>query len=147
MSCVISPKSAELFAPGHHVWVGENVTARTPIFCVVLKDGEHWEVEAEWPDGTIEPVYKFKAGLEALNWVKTQSAAWVAERVGNGQPINKRHKKGALRRTSLRIEKPQPLVAGGNVCQLPTTLQRKEKKTGITRPQYRSRASFALIIR
>ena len=78
---VISPKSAELFAPGHHVCGGENVTARTPIFCVVLKDGEHWEVEAEWPDGTIEPVYKFKAGLEALNWVKTQSAAWVAERV------------------------------------------------------------------
>ena len=75
------PKSVELFAPGHHVWVGENVTARTPIFCVVLKDGEYWEVEAEWPDGTIEPVYKFKAGLEALNWVKTESAAWVAERV------------------------------------------------------------------
>jgi hypothetical protein len=84
---VISPKSAELFAPGHHVWVGENVTARTPIFCVVLKDGEYWEVEAEWPDGTIEPVYKFKAGLEALNWVKTESAAWVAERVAMGQPI------------------------------------------------------------
>ena len=51
------------------------MTARTPIFCLVLKDGEHWEVEAEWPDGTIEPVYKFKAGLEALNWVKTESAA------------------------------------------------------------------------
>jgi hypothetical protein len=84
---VISPKSAELFAPGHHVWVGENVTARTPIFCVVLKDGEYWEVEAEWPDGTIEPVYKFKAGLEALNWVKTESAAWVAERGAMGQPI------------------------------------------------------------
>jgi len=90
--CVISPKSVELFAPGHHVWVGENVTARTPIFCVVLKDGEYWEVEAEWPDGTIEPVYKFKAGLEALNWVKTQSAAWVAERVA--MPANnKRYKK------------------------------------------------------
>ena len=74
-------KVLELFAPDHHLWVGENVTARTPIFCVVLKDGEHWEVEAEWPDGTIEPVYKFKAGLEALNWVKTQSAAWVAQRV------------------------------------------------------------------
>ena len=85
--CVISPKSVELFARGHHVWVGENVTARTPIFCVVLKDGEYWEVEAEWPDGTIEPVYKFKAGLEALNWVKTESAAWVAERVAMGQPI------------------------------------------------------------
>ena len=62
--------------------VGENVMARIPIFCVVLKDGEHWQVEAEWPDGTIEQVHEFKAGLEALYWVKTQSAAWVAERVG-----------------------------------------------------------------
>jgi hypothetical protein len=61
--------------------VGESVTARTPIFCVVLKDGEHWQVEAEWPDGMIEQVYKCKAGFEALNWVKNRSAAWVAERV------------------------------------------------------------------
>ena len=52
------------------------MAARNPIFCVVLKDGEHWQVEAEWPDGTIEHVYKFKAGYEALNWVKSQSAAW-----------------------------------------------------------------------
>jgi hypothetical protein len=58
------------------------MTALTPIFCVVLKDGEHWQVEAEWPDGTIEEVDKFKTGLEALNWVQTQSAAWAAERVG-----------------------------------------------------------------
>jgi hypothetical protein len=49
---------------------------------VVLKDGEHWQVEAEWPDGTIEQLYKFKDGFEALDWVKTQSAAWVAQRVG-----------------------------------------------------------------
>ena len=61
----------------------EYVPDRTPIFCVVLKDGEHWQVEAEWPDGTIEPVEKFKAGFEALHWVKTQSAAWVAQRVAN----------------------------------------------------------------
>src|SRR5580704_10205370 len=73
--CVISPKGVELSAPGHHVWVGENVTARTPLFCVVLKDGEYWQVEAEWPDGTIEEVYRFNSGLDALNWVKTQSAA------------------------------------------------------------------------
>ena len=57
------------------------MAARKPIFCVVLRSSEQWLIEAEWPDGTIEPVYKFKAGLEALNWVKTQSAAWVAERV------------------------------------------------------------------
>jgi hypothetical protein len=29
---------------------------RIPIFCVVVKDGEHWQVEAEWP-GTIEEVH------------------------------------------------------------------------------------------
>jgi hypothetical protein len=67
------------------VRVSENVTARNPIFCVVLKDAEHWEVEAEWPDGSIEQVYKFKVGFEALNWVKSQSAAWVAERVPASQ--------------------------------------------------------------
>ena len=44
----------ELLPPGHHVRVSENMTARNPIFCVVLKDGEHSQVEAEWPDGTIE---------------------------------------------------------------------------------------------
>jgi hypothetical protein len=55
------------------------MTALTPIFCVVLKDGDHWQVEAEWPDGTIEQVRKFKAGLEAQNWVKTQTAEWLAE--------------------------------------------------------------------
>lgn len=62
--------------------VGENVTVPNPIFCVVLKDGEHWHVEAEWPDGTIEEVHKFKVGSEALDWVKTQSAAWLVQRVG-----------------------------------------------------------------
>ena len=75
------PERVELLPPGHHVRVSENMTARNPIFCVVLKDGEHWQVEAEWPDGTIEQVYKFKAGFEALNWVKSEFAAWVAERV------------------------------------------------------------------
>jgi hypothetical protein len=61
--------------------MSEHVLTRRPIFCVVLKDGEHWQVEAEWPDGTIEPVQRFKAGFEALDWVKTRSAAWLAERV------------------------------------------------------------------
>ena len=79
------PERVELLPPGHHVRVSENMTARNPIFCVVLKDGEHWQVEAEWPDGTIEQVYKFKAGFEALNWVKSESAAWVAERVPASQ--------------------------------------------------------------
>jgi hypothetical protein len=55
--------------------------ALKPIFCVVLGDGERWIVEAEWPDGTIEQVDTFKACFDALNWVSTQSAAWLQERV------------------------------------------------------------------
>ena len=37
--------------------------------------------EAEWPDGTIKQVYKFKAGLGSFELGKNQFAAWVAERV------------------------------------------------------------------
>jgi hypothetical protein len=47
--------------------MAEHVLRRTPILCALLKGGEHWQVEAEWPDGTIESVEKFKAGCEALN--------------------------------------------------------------------------------
>jgi hypothetical protein len=61
--------------------VGKSVPPRAPIFCVVLKDGEQWQVEAEWPDGTIEQVHQFKAGFEAITWVKTESAEWLAQRV------------------------------------------------------------------
>lgn len=43
-----------------------------PIFCLVLGNGQRWSVEAEWPDGTIEQVHKFKACFEALNWGKDQ---------------------------------------------------------------------------
>jgi hypothetical protein len=57
------------------------MVSRTPIFCVVLKDGELWQVEAEWPDGTIELIDKFKAHFEALHWVTTCSAAWIEERI------------------------------------------------------------------
>ena len=55
-------------------------TARKPFFCVVLGDGEQWHVEAEWPDGTIEQIDAFKAHLEGVNWVRTQSEAWLRER-------------------------------------------------------------------
>ena len=51
-----------------------------PFFCVVLRDGDRWLVEAEWPDGTIVEVDSFKAHLDALNWVKTQSQAWLQGR-------------------------------------------------------------------
>ena len=58
------------------------MAAQSTFFCVVLKDGEHWQIEAEWPDGTIELVHEFKAYFGALNWVKTQSAERVARRLG-----------------------------------------------------------------
>ena len=54
--------------------------AHKPIFCVILRDGEEWAVEAEWPDGTIEQIDTFKAHFEALNWVNNRSKAWLQER-------------------------------------------------------------------
>jgi hypothetical protein len=54
--------------------------AQIPFFCVVLRDGQQWYVEAEWPDGTIEQIDAFKAHLEGVNWVRTQSEAWLRER-------------------------------------------------------------------
>jgi hypothetical protein len=59
--------------------------AQTPFFCVVLRDGDQWLVEAEWPDGTIVEVESFKAHLDALNWVKTQSQVWLQ---GRGDAIS-----------------------------------------------------------
>jgi hypothetical protein len=64
--------------------VGEKMTAQGPIFCVVLRDGEFWQIEAEWPDGAMEQVCKYKAYFEALDWVKTQSAHWLQDRLGIG---------------------------------------------------------------
>jgi hypothetical protein len=60
---------------------GMRAISLKPIFCIVLGDGDRWSVEAEWPDGTIELVETFKAQLEAMNWVRTLSEAWLQERV------------------------------------------------------------------
>jgi hypothetical protein len=56
------------------------ITAQRPFFCVVLSGGGQWHVQAEWPDGTIEQIDAFKAHLEGVNWVRTQSEAWLRER-------------------------------------------------------------------
>ena len=61
--------------------------SRKPIFCVVLRDGELWQVEAEWPDGTIDLIDKFKAHFEALHWIRNHSAAWIEQRVPLGQVV------------------------------------------------------------
>ena len=52
-----------------------------PILCVVLRDGDRWIVEAEWPDGTIEQVDTFRKYSEAVDWVRTQSEVWLQGRV------------------------------------------------------------------
>ena len=56
-----------------------------PLFCVVLSEGPHWAVEAEWPDGTIEHVDTFKAHLDAKKWVRTQSELWLQDREPSNQ--------------------------------------------------------------
>ena len=55
--------------------------AQKPLFYVVLRDGDQWLIEVEWPDGSIEHVQAFKAHSEAANWVKTHSETWLQERV------------------------------------------------------------------
>jgi hypothetical protein len=54
--------------------------ARQLFFCVVLSDGDHWRVEAEWPDGTIEQVDNFKSHFEAVNWISAEAEAWLRHR-------------------------------------------------------------------
>jgi hypothetical protein len=52
-----------------------------PLFYVVLRDGDQWMIEAEWPDGSIEHVQAFKAHSQAVHWVKTYSEKWLLQRV------------------------------------------------------------------
>jgi hypothetical protein len=76
-------KSGEVFLVTVIVAIGRltmDSFGQKPFFCVVLRDGDRWLVEAEWPDGRIVEVDSFKAHLDALNWVKTQSQAWLQGR-------------------------------------------------------------------
>jgi hypothetical protein len=50
-----------------------------PFFCVVLHDSDKWVIEAEWPDGSIEPIDTFSEHFEALNWITNQAAAWTEQ--------------------------------------------------------------------
>jgi hypothetical protein len=54
-----------------------------PIFCVVLCDGDIWSVEAEWPDGTIEPVDTFEERSDAVDWLSARSESWLQERTAS----------------------------------------------------------------
>ena len=57
-----------------------SIIAPKPIFCVALGDTEHWSVEAEWPNTTIEQVDIFKAHFEAVNWIRTHPQSCVKGR-------------------------------------------------------------------
>jgi hypothetical protein len=44
----------------------------------VREAGEtYWYVEAEWDNGTIEEIGRFKAIAEAWDWIARESRAWV----------------------------------------------------------------------
>jgi hypothetical protein len=56
-----------------------------PVFCVILGDGGYWSIEAEWPDGSIELVNKFKSYSEATSWLSAFSQEWLETRVAPPQ--------------------------------------------------------------
>jgi hypothetical protein len=51
-----------------------------PIFAVILRDGDEWTVEAEWPDGTIDQVIMAKSASDAWDWINHLSESWVRDR-------------------------------------------------------------------
>jgi hypothetical protein len=55
-------------------------TEGRPLFHVVLSDGDQWLVEAEWPDGTLEPVNTFNDHASAVNWMNTRTETWIGHR-------------------------------------------------------------------
>ena len=42
----------------------------------------HWYVEAEWEDGTVEEIGRFKSIAEAWDWIARESRAWLEQRGG-----------------------------------------------------------------
>ena len=46
-----------------------------------MKCSVSFDVEAEWPDGTIEQISMFKHHFEATEWVSVQSEQWLRERI------------------------------------------------------------------
>jgi hypothetical protein len=48
---------------------------RKAILHVVVTDGDQWEVEAEWPDGTLERINTFNDPSSATDWISTRSEA------------------------------------------------------------------------
>jgi hypothetical protein len=53
-----------------------NRIAGKPLFHVILSDRDHWLVETEYPDGTLEPVNTFKDHASAIDWMSPRSETW-----------------------------------------------------------------------
>jgi hypothetical protein len=52
---------------------GIRPNGQTPLLYVALGDGDQWGVEAEWPDGSIEPIRTFKAQRAIQDWLGHRS--------------------------------------------------------------------------
>jgi pterin-4a-carbinolamine dehydratase len=57
-----------------------SLSAEKPVFYVILSERDEWAVEAEWLDGTLERVNTFRNYSAAMDWVATQSEAWLHAR-------------------------------------------------------------------
>jgi hypothetical protein len=71
------PQSGLLTVANASDIVEMNTAAGKPFFHVIVGDRDQWLVEAEWPDGTLEPVNTFKDHASAVNWVNTRSRHWT----------------------------------------------------------------------
>lgn len=40
----------------------------------------YWYVEAEWADGTLEEIGRFKSITEAWDWIARESRSWLESR-------------------------------------------------------------------
>jgi hypothetical protein len=49
---------------------------------IKLGGDSHWYVEAEWDDGTIEEIGRFKSIADAWDWIARQSREWLEQRSG-----------------------------------------------------------------
>ena len=44
------------------------------------RDASEWYVEAEWPDGTLEPIGSFQSDSDARDWIASKSGGWLEKR-------------------------------------------------------------------
>ena len=44
------------------------------------REASEWYVEAEWPDGTIEPIGSFESDSDARDWIASKSGGWLEKR-------------------------------------------------------------------